>query len=1020
MKRLNKKFWMVLSVFGLMGQVAWVVENMYFNVFIYKMFHASAADISLMVSLSSVAATITTLFIGALSDHLNRRKLLMSGGYLLWGISILSFCLIRMDILTPIAGSTAAAASLGVTLVILMDCVMTFFGSSANDAGFNAWMTDWGDDASRGKIEGINSMMPLVSILVVFGSFMFFDLEQDESWTLLFFLIGTATLLIGILGFFVIEEAPELIQKQKAASNVQEKQSYLATVIHSFRPEVIKKNPLLYLIILAFAVFNISIQTYMPYLILYYEKSLGMTNYVLIMAPAIIVAAVITAFYGKLYDLTGFKTSVLPTLALLMSGYVLLYIGRSTPVVFLGSLLMMTGYLTGMSIFGAMIRSQIPEHRAGQFQGIRIIGQVLIPGVIGPSIGAAVLHNAATVVNNDGTTSFIPNANIFLAALLVAVVVLFALAGIFRFIRRGHYPLQSLAGEALTDRLNKETSPDLPTVWQEHPRPQLKREHWMSLHGEWTLNNHPVLVPFPPQSDLSGYKKHVNGRLTYSKSFRIQKPEAGIRTILHFDAVDQLAEVYLNGVLLGKHAGGYLPFSFDISNVMYPDRENTLLVKVTDRLDKRYPYGKQTKKRGGMWYTPVSGIWKNVWLEQVPDTYVKDLKLTPDLDGIHISFATNHPERSVSADITITLHTGEQASFSFRNNDGYIRLRGLLTADEAPYLPQLWTPESPYLYHMTLTVGDDRVETYFSLRTIEIKEVNGINRVCLNGNPVFLHGVLDQGYFCDGIFLPAEEKEFERDILRMKELGFTMLRKHIKIEPECFYYYCDLHGMLVVQDMVNSGPYSFLRDTALPTIGMKKFSDTLRLFSAKQKAFWEQHMKETMSHLYNHPCIVVYTLFNEGWGQFDSDRLYRIAKQLDPSRLYDSTSGWFTQKDNDFDSLHVYFGDLEPQPKKRPMFLSEFGGCAYPIPEHIYAKYASYGYGSCKDAREVSDKVWEAYRKTILPVIASGCCGSVYTQLSDVEDEINGFYTYDRKVCKVDIEEMQKLRKEIDSIMNSL
>lgn len=1006
MKRLNKKFWLVLAIFGLMGQVAWVVENMYFNVFIYKMFHASASEISLMVSASSVAATVTTLLIGALSDHINKRKLLMSGGYILWGVSILSFCFIRMDILTPIAGSTAAAASLGVTLVIVMDCVMTFFGSSANDAGFNAWMTDWGDDASRGKIEGINSMMPLVSILVVFGGFMFFDLEKDASWTLIFLIIGIATLLIGVLGLFLVEEAPELARKKEADAASEAKKSYWATVVYSFRPCVIKGNPMLYLVILAFAAFNISIQTYMPYLILYYEKSLGMTDYVLVMAPAIIVAAVITAFYGKLFDMTGFKTSVMPTLLMLMAGYVLLFFGRATPVVFIGSLLMMTGYLTGMSIFGAMIRSLIPESRAGQFQGIRIIGQVLIPGIIGPSIGAAVLKNADTVVNSDGTTSFIPNENIFLAAFVVAAGVLLLLAGIFRFVRNGHYRLLSEAGATLGDTTS---------VWQDYPRPQLKRANWTSLNGEWKLNGSTCLVPFPPQSELSGYKKKVGSKLVYEKKFTLEKPAAGIRTLLHFEAVDQQAEVYLNGVLLGKHTGGYLPFSFDISNVMFTGKENTLVVKAIDKLSTVYPYGKQTKKRGGMWYTPVSGIWKSVWLEQVSDTYVKDLKLTPDLDGVHISFATNHPERSVHANAVITLHTGEQMEFTMTGNSGYLKLRDIITAEGTPYVPELWTTEHPYLYHMTLFVDQDEVETYFALRTIEIKNRNGVNRVCLNGNPVFLHGVLDQGYFCDGIFLPAEEKEFERDILRMKKLGFNMLRKHIKIEPECFYYYCDLHGMLVVQDMVNSGKYSFLRDTALPTIGMKKSNDTLRFFPAKQKEFWEQHMMETLSHLYNHPSIVVYTIFNEGWGQFDSDRMYTIAKKLDPSRLYDSTSGWFAQKKNDFDSLHVYFGNLEPKPATRPMFISEFGGCAYPVPEHTYAKYASYGYGSCKNADEVTEKVWEAYRTTILPVIESGCCGAVYTQLSDVEDEINGFYTYDRKICKVNVTEMQKLRKEIDN-----
>ena len=1010
-KRLNKKFWTVLAMFGLMGQVAWVVENMYFNVFIYKMFHASATDISLMVGASSISATITTLLIGALSDHINKRKLFICGGYILWGISILSFCLIRMDILTPLTGSTTAAASLGITLVILMDCVMTFFGSSANDAGFNAWMTDWGDESNRGKIEGINSMMPLVSILVVFGSFMFFDLEKDNSWTIIFLLIGILVLCIGILGIFLVEEAPELIQQRELQKVNQTKKNYFATVIYSFRPDVIKKQPLLYFVILAFAVFNCSINTYMPYLILYYEKNLGMTNYVFIMAPAIIISAIITAFYGKLYDMVGFQTSIIPTITLLMSGYVLLFFCTNTPFVFLGSLLMMTGYLTGMSIFGAMIRTLIPESKAGQYQGIRIIGQVLIPGIIGPAIGAIVLQNAEQIVNNDGTYSFIPNKNIFLAAFIVALFVLLILNGIFTFIRRGHYPLTTTAGEALGDTTE---------VWQQYPRPQLKRNNWTCLNGEWELNNETIRVPFPPQSDLSNYKKSVGSKLIYKKTFSIERPNAGIRTILHFEAVDQIAEIYLNDTFLGKHEGGYLPFSFDISNIMYTTKENTLVVKAKDNLSTVYPYGKQCKKRGTMWYTPVSGIWKSVWLEQVPDTYIKDLKLTPDLDGVHISFITNHPERAVHSTAIVTLHTGETMEFTMSATNGYIPLRNAITKNGSPYEPVLWTPENPYLYQMTLKVHQDVIQTYFALRTIEIQTINNIPRVCFNGSPIFLHGVLDQGYFCDGIFLPANEQNFEQDILRMKELGFNLLRKHIKIEPECFYYYCDLHGMLVMQDMVNSGHYSFLFDTALPTIGMKKRNDTLHFLPSKQRRFWEHHMKETLSHLYNHPCIISYTLFNEGWGQFNSDKMYQIAKQLDPSRLYDSTSGWFAQKENDFDSLHIYYGDLEPKPATRPMFITEFGGSTYQVPEHFYSKYASYGYGNCTNADEVSEKIWKAYQTTVLPIIKDGCCGSIYTQLSDVEDEINGLYTYDRKVCKVNIKEMQKLRQEIDSIMKAI
>ena len=424
--KLGRKFWASMLIFGLIGQVAWVVENMYFNVFIYKMFHATAAEISLMVGASSVAATVTTLLMGALSDKLGKRKVLISLGYVVWGISILSFALIRVDLLTPLAGSTAAAMSLGVNLVIILDCVMTFFGSTANDAAYNAWLTDRGDETNRGRIEGYNSMMPLVSILVVFGGFMGFDLDRAESWTTIFLIIGGVVLLIGILGLWLIEEAPD--SNRSVAGN----DSYWATVTYSFRPSVVRANLMLYAVLGAFAVFGISIQVFMPYLILYYEQSLGMTDYVLVFAPAILLAAVATALYGKVYDKKGFMASIVPSIAILMAGYVILYFTRSKLPVFVGSLCMMIGYLTGMAVFGAMIRDHIPENRAGQFQGVRIIGQVLIPGIVGPAIGAWILRDAQVIVNNDGTTSFLPDRGIWVGALVVAVVLCGVIWGIGR------------------------------------------------------------------------------------------------------------------------------------------------------------------------------------------------------------------------------------------------------------------------------------------------------------------------------------------------------------------------------------------------------------------------------------------------------------------------------------------------------------------------------------------------------------------------------------------------------------
>ncbi|MBQ4328024.1 MAG: MFS transporter [Clostridia bacterium] len=412
--KLSGRFWLALTIFSLMGQVAWVVENMYFNVFIYKMFNASPADISAMVTASAVTATLTTVFMGALSDKIGKRKMFICGGYILWGVSIFLFVLLREDLIGKTFAFMGSAASVGISLTIILDCLMTFFGSTANDAAFNAWLTDSVGGDKRGAAEGINAMMPLVSILVVFGGFMFFDLDKASSWSIIYTIIGVAVTAVGILGFFIIDE-PEI---QKADG------SYFGSIIYGFRPQTIAQNKRLYLSLLAFIVFNISIQIFMPYLIIYYEVSLGMKDYVLIMAPAIIVASVVTALWGKVYDRRGYSFSGTVSVVILLIGYIVLYLTRTTLPVFVGSLLMMSGYLCGMAVFGAFIRDNIPQGMAGRFQGVRICSQVLIPGVVGPMIGKKILENAETIVGGDGTVSFVPNANIFLAAAVVAVFVL--------------------------------------------------------------------------------------------------------------------------------------------------------------------------------------------------------------------------------------------------------------------------------------------------------------------------------------------------------------------------------------------------------------------------------------------------------------------------------------------------------------------------------------------------------------------------------------------------------------------
>ena len=429
--KLGARKWTALILIGLFGQFAWTIENMYFNVFLYNTISTDPGYIAAMVGWSAAAATLTTLLMGALSDRLGKRKAFICAGYLLWGLSTAAFGLITPENaarLFPRANAAAAAA----TLVVVMDCVMTFFGSTANDAAYNAWLTDSTTEKNRGAAEGINAMMPLVAILVVFGGFMGFDLSKAESWTVIYTVIGAAVFLIGILGFFIVDEGK---------ADPPDELGYLATIAYGLRPAVFKKNRALYAALGCFVIFNIAIQIFMPYLIIYYEKSLGMADYVLIMAPAIILAAAVTAVYGRVLDRKGYERSVFLPLLLLFGGLLLLWLVPTIipaegllmkAPVFIGSLLMMSGYLSGMAVFGAEIRNETPERMAGRFQGLRIVAQVLIPGIIGPGIGAAVLKGAATITNEDGTTSFLPNANIFLAAAAVCAILAALLAWYFR------------------------------------------------------------------------------------------------------------------------------------------------------------------------------------------------------------------------------------------------------------------------------------------------------------------------------------------------------------------------------------------------------------------------------------------------------------------------------------------------------------------------------------------------------------------------------------------------------------
>ncbi len=553
-------------------------------------------------------------------------------------------------------------------------------------------------------------------------------------------------------------------------------------------------------------------------------------------------------------------------------------------------------------------------------------------------------------------------------------------------------------GEALKD-----------TPWEVYPRPQMRRDSYVNLNGLWeffvfekdsAVYRKEILVPFCPESLLSGVNQHFpeGSTLCYRRHFQLPEGFHKGRVLLHIGAADQRLICYVNSKEIGTHTGGYESITFVITDALTD--ENFIELRCTDDLrDLSMPYGKQTLKRGGMWYTPVSGIWQSVWLESVPETYIQALDIQAD--------------RTCA---TITIIPKQDGKILFEGKE-YPLLDG--KAVIAPENPHLWSPEDPYLYDFTVQTETDRVDSYFALRTIEAKTVDGIPRLCLNGKPYFFHGLLDQGYWPDGIYTPAAPESYADDIIAMKKLGFNTLRKHIKVEAEEFYYQCDKLGMVVFQDMVNNGDYSFFRDTALPTAGLQKLNDrNMHKDPAVRKQFLAG-MEATVRQLKNHPSILYWTIFNEGWGQFDSDAVYEQLRKLDSTRIIDSTSGWFRQKKSDVESLHIYFNFWHRMKfTHKPMVISEFGGYTYAAEGHLFNPEKSYGYKTCSNLEDFQAQVDKLYRTRILPAIPKGLCAAIYTQVSDVEDEINGLLTYDRKICKADAEGMQRLAMELQSAIN--
>ncbi len=544
--------------------------------------------------------------------------------------------------------------------------------------------------------------------------------------------------------------------------------------------------------------------------------------------------------------------------------------------------------------------------------------------------------------------------------------------------------------------------------WGEvYPRPQFKRDSYLSLCGEWELaftdsltlpEEYPdrINVPFCPESALSGIGRQLADGECLAYRRHVTLPEGFVKdsVLLHVGAADQECEIWAGGKQICRHSGGYLPFSADITDCI-TGGEVTLELLVRDTLSHDLPWGKQKKKRGGMWYTPVSGIWGEVWLESLPERPIRGIRI--DADDVRAT-VTLDADRGKKR---LTLATGE-----VYETEGNV-------FEITPEEIHNWTPDDPYIYDFTVESETDRIESYFALRRIDIRKVSGRQRICLNGEPYFFTGLLDQGYYPDGIYTPASPEAYRADIMLAKELGFNMLRKHIKAEPPIFYSLCDRLGIAVFQDMINNGDYSFILDTALPTVGFKKKLCDLRHRSPTAREIFLSEAMALQDHLHNCPSVLLYTIFNEGWGEFAPDETYRTLKARDTSRLYDATSGWFTGRESDLDSRHIYF--RAPKLGKvgeRPVFLSEFGGYSLRCEGHLFSD-KNYGYKLFTGEGELTNAFCELYVRDTLPLIEKGLCATVYTQLSDVEDETNGLITYDRRHVKIDKERIKEANEAL-------
>ena len=559
---------------------------------------------------------------------------------------------------------------------------------------------------------------------------------------------------------------------------------------------------------------------------------------------------------------------------------------------------------------------------------------------------------------------------------------------------------------------------------QEYPRPQFVRKSYFNLNGYWDYAitktdvipkqfDGKILVPFSPESILSGVNRQLkpNEYLYYRTVFTLPKGFVRDIVLLNFGAVDQVCDVFVNGVHMCCHDGGYNAFSVDVTAALKAE-DNELIVRVRDFTDTTYrTCGKQSSRRGGMWYTPQSGIWQTVWMESVPAQYLSAIRITPDFDKAQVTVEADY---NFDDPITVKILDGD---VEIAQNDGKGRVT--IAFPDGKFIP--WTPENPYLYNLKIIARRDWVESYFGMRKFSCEKVGDYHRLMLNNKPYFHNGLLDQGYFSDGLYTAPSDEAMIFDISTAKKLGFNMLRKHIKVEPLRWYYHCDRLGMLVWQDMPSGGTRQHKMTTLyLPhAFNVRKIKDNnyrrnSRATEQSRNTYIEEYC-EMINQLYNCVSIAMWVPFNEGWGQFDAKQIAALTKDLDGTRTVDHASGWHDQGGGDIKSMHIYFKKVKmPKDRKRAVCLTEFGGYSFKVDKHSANLDKIYGYTNYTTLKALNNAIKELYERDVIANLSKGLCATVYTQLTDVEDEVNGLLTYDRKGLKVDVNMIKTVNSKLN------